>query len=210
MTSSTWTRPTRRSVGPSVLVVLFVLVMLMGCSRPGDAAPTPSVDASVVAARKAAGIPDCTASPVTSSSFDAGALVLPCLGGDVQVPLLALSRGRPMVVNFWAQWCKPCRAEAPHLAATQQALDGKVQFVGIDYVDSYPDVAVAFARDAGWRYPQLADPHGLTRQPPWQVGGIPQTLLISADGRIVHRMPGQVADNAELLAAIEQYLKVTR
>lgn len=195
---------TRRPVARA-LAILAIAVALAGCADllPGvgggaagpitatpsaasvEPAPTPT---DLVAARKAAGIADCPASGKAAAV--AGGLpdlTLDCLGGDTTVRLAAL-RG-PMLINLWAQWCAPCRAEAAHLSAFAST-QKKVAVLGINYADPDPALAIEFAQLTAATYPQLADPK-TTLKAPLGVVGIPYTLLIDADGRIVARHPGQ-------------------
>ncbi len=68
-------------------------------------------------------------------------LTIQSLDGDL-VSLRAM-QGTPLVINFWASWCVPCRQEAPVLAAAAQRMAGKAQFVGVDIVHgSYRDFGV--------------------------------------------------------------------
>nr|WP_300143452.1 TlpA disulfide reductase family protein [Propionicimonas sp.] len=172
-------------------------VLLAGCGQllPGVGGGTPSVPGApaetptdLVAARKAAGIEDCPASS-KAAAVPGGLpdLTLDCLGGDSSVRLAGL-RG-PMLINLWAQWCEPCRAEAGHLAtfATKQK---KVAVLGINYSDPQPALAIEFAQLVGATYPQLSDEEHRLKAP-LGVAGIPYTLLIDADGKVVARHPGQ-------------------
>lgn len=172
--------------------------------RPGGAANS----ARVLDQRRAAGIADCPASEpgVPTRADGLPDLALDCLGADSRVRLAGL-RGTPLVINVWAQWCGPCRAEAPFLTEAAKSTAGRVQFLGIDYDDPYPDLAVEFAQQAGWRYPQLVDPDK-TSGPDLRVIGPPQTILVDADGRIVHRHPGQVTSTDQLLGLISTHLGV--
>ncbi len=183
--------------------VLALAVLLAGCadllpgvshatSSPITASAAPvspeSSPTDLVAARKAAGIEDCPsigkAAAVSGGLPD---LTLDCLGGDTTVRLAAL-RG-PMLVNLWAQWCEPCRAEAAHLSAFAST-QHEVAVLGINYADPDPALAIEFAQLTAATYPQLADPDH-TLKAPLGVAGIPYTLLIDAEGRIVARHPGQ-------------------
>lgn len=177
-------------------------------SRPTAAAPTVA-DSELAARKSAAGIADCPVSDPAVAAREDGLpdLVLDCLGGGRQVRLAGL-RGTPLVVNVWAQWCGPCRQEAPHLTAVAQRLAGKVDFLGIDYADPLPDRAIAFADEAGWTYPQLADEDSRVRAP-FTLTGPPMTLLVAADGRIVHRHPGVITSTEQLSALIAQHLGVS-
>jgi cytochrome c biogenesis protein CcmG, thiol:disulfide interchange protein DsbE len=114
------------------------------------------------------------------------ALTLPCLGRGPAVRLSDIS-GRPVVLNLWAQWCPPCRKEAPHFQALYERAGDRLLVVGVDYDDPQPERALAFVEELGLRYPQLADPDkelrtslGLT------LAGIPATVFIDAEGRVVH------------------------
>lgn len=105
---------------------------------------------------------------------------LACLDGSGTVNLAAL-RG-PVLVNLWAQWCEPCRAEAPHLASFSAR--SRVPLIGVDSADPRPELAREFVVVAGWTYPQLADPDKvvLTAR---GLPGLPATLFIDATGKVV-------------------------
>ncbi len=87
--------------------------------------------------------------------------ILPALGGGRPVNLDALGRDRhrPVVLNFFASWCVPCRQETPLLASvarTEQRRHSPVQFIGVDVAD-VPSSAVAFVQQAGVDYPVAVD-----------------------------------------------------
>jgi cytochrome c biogenesis protein CcmG/thiol:disulfide interchange protein DsbE len=120
---------------------------------------------------------------------------------------LAELHGRPVVLNFWASWCIPCRDEAPILNASAKAHRGEVVFVGIDVQDLRSD-ALSFLREFDVVYVSVRDEaddayraYGLT--------GVPETYYLSADGRIVAHSPGAVS-RSSLEASIEQAIEGRR
>lgn len=192
-------RSTRSRRASLVIGVAGLVTLLAGCA---PSAVVPSPDAELIAARRAAGIADCpqpSGEPVADGLPD---LALECLGGDTTVSLAAL-RG-PMVINLWAQWCLPCRQEAPVLAAFDTARDD-VALLGINYDDPQPDWAIEFAELSGWTWPQLSDPEK-TVEAPLQLPGIPISLLLNADGQVVARHAGAFSDLAELTDWVDQGL----
>ena len=90
--------------------------------------------------------------------------------------VLAGLRGTPVLVNFWATWCVPCRKEMPLLAAAHARLDGKVAIVGVDVKDNR-DAAARFLADRGADYPSAYDPEASTRRS-FAFVGLPVTVLV--------------------------------
>lgn len=102
-------------------------------------------------------------------------------------------RGTPVVVNFWASWCVPCRDEAPVLERTwrEDARPRGVLFIGLNMQDVRED-ARAFLRDYGITYPNIRD-LGKTVAPRWGVTGIPETFFITADGDVAGHVIGAIS-----------------
>lgn len=195
------------------VLLTAVALLLGGCAPQPSVPPTPSfapVDpAAVVAARKQAGIADCPASSASRPAREDGLpdLVLDCLGGDSKVRLAGL-RGKPMVINVWAQWCPPCREESPYLRQYQKVAKGKVMMLGIDYDDPRPELAVEFASLVKWTYPQLQDPERRLSAA-MRIGGLPTTLFVDADGKLVYQVSGKLQSYDELLQLTRDKLGVT-
>ena len=110
---------------------------------------------------------------------------------------LSQYRGQVLVLNFWASWCAPCRAEAPAMAQLSQAYKPRgVQFVGVNVKDPGRVNAEAFDRNLGITYPSLYDPAGevlLAFRDTVPPSGIPSTLVIDRTGHIAGRVIGQVS-----------------
>jgi len=112
---------------------------------------------------------------------------------------LADHRGDVVVLNVWASWCAPCRAEAPGLAALATEYEGSgVQFVGLDTRDS--DIpARSFVERFGIPYPNVIDRDGrlqllfVDSLPPQ---AIPSTIVIDPQGRVAGRALGKVSESS--------------
>ena len=122
---------------------------------------------------------------------------------------LASYAGRPVIVNFFASWCAPCRTETPLLARYYRAADGRVDLVGIDSNDSR-SAAVTFIRNAGVSYPLAYDP-AATAAGTFGVTVLPQTFFLNAEHRIVDRVFGAVtpADLAKGVALMNSGAKAS-
>jgi cytochrome c biogenesis protein CcmG/thiol:disulfide interchange protein DsbE len=104
---------------------------------------------------------------------------------------LARYRGKPVVLNFWATWCRPCWEEHPTLTATAKSVGDQVQFVGVVFQDDESKI-VDFLRERGWAYPTLVDEKGKTAIA-YGVGGVPETFFLDRKGNIVAKFEGPMS-----------------
>lgn len=125
------------------------------------------------------------------------------LGPDPAPTDAALTAPGVKLVNFWASWCAPCRAEHPIL---RDIAAGGVPVIGVNYKDA-PGNALAFLSELGNPFAKLgADPTGRIALD-WGIYGIPETFVIDASGKVLLRYPGPLTresyqrDVAPLLAA---------
>lgn len=111
---------------------------------------------------------------------------------------------RPTVVNVWASWCPPCRAEAPLFAAAADRYAGQVDFVGVDVEDTQ-EGAKGFIAEYGIPYTNLFDPDATIRAR-YGGSGVPITYFIDADGSLVSTHFG-VIDEQALALGIDDLIR---
>jgi cytochrome c biogenesis protein CcmG, thiol:disulfide interchange protein DsbE len=122
---------------------------------------------------------------------------------------LGSRRGRVVVVNFWASWCRPCREEMPALEDVSRgyAEAGKpVTVIGVDASDVRSEAA-KFLAEVGVTYPTVYDQQGLRGgvAASWSVTGLPQTWFVARDGSRAGRVGGRVPA-ADLRSRVDELL----
>ena len=113
-------------------------------------------------------------------------------------------RGKPVVINFWASWCPPCRIEAPLIERTWRAYKNRdLIFLGVNIQDRKED-ALNYIRQFDITYPNGPDPTGEISID-YGVSGLPVTFFISSQGEVVRRWVGAV-EKSVLISAIEEIM----
>jgi cytochrome c biogenesis protein CcmG/thiol:disulfide interchange protein DsbE len=117
---------------------------------------------------------------------------------------LASLRGHPVLVSFWASWCKPCEHEAPTLERFSRGLSGHATLVGVNWNDPSLSEARAFIKRYGWTFPNLRDPQG-TAGYAYGLPDLPTTFVIDSGGRLraTLRGPQTSQDLANALASVD-------
>ena len=101
-------------------------------------------------------------------------------------------RGFPVVVNFWASWCVPCKEEARAFSASAERFRGRVLFVGID-VQDLKGAARAFLRRFKVNYVSVRDGGSGRTYTSYGLTGVPETYYLDARGRLVAHTLGEVS-----------------
>jgi thiol-disulfide isomerase/thioredoxin len=118
--------------------------------------------------------------------------------------LLIDSSDKPMVVNFWASWCPPCRSEMPLFVSAHSALGEEVRFIGIASDDTQ-DGAAGFIEEFGIEFENYLDGPGEVKGL-YGGAGLPMTLFVDAGGEVVDRHYG-IIDDAALAIGIDELLQ---
>jgi cytochrome c biogenesis protein CcmG/thiol:disulfide interchange protein DsbE len=175
----------RRLLGPRGLLLLVATVGVLVLLALGLAASRPNrtLDEAITRGRRAS----------------APGLRLPSLTSATTYTLQSF-RGRVVVLNVWASWCEPCRAEGPVLERWQRRIaprGGSV--IGVDTFDATSD-ARSLVRQLHLTYPMLRDPAGLVKSS-FGVTGFPESFVIDRSGRVAAIARGPV-DDAFMRAAV--------
>ena len=208
----------RVAVGGARGVAGLVLVGLLAACATSDAGvpvstpavPTPAPSSGGPAPAELvaqAGLEPCLVTETSAAPVSRGlpAVTLPSLGRGPDVHLAGL-RGRPTLVNVWASWCVPCRAELPMLGEFASS-QSSVRVLGVDALDD-PASALSLLIAAGVHYPSARDDLGATKAGAHWGSGLPVTLLVDAQGAVVFEQHGAFADVQQIRDLVATQLKV--
>jgi len=135
-------------------------------------------------------------------------LVLLALGlqRSRQGPITVGDKGKVVVLNFWASWCKPCEQEAAELEEAWRSYEpqGEVVFLGVDYVDTETE-AKAYLEKFAITYPNGPD-LGTRISQAFRIRGVPETYFIGKDGVLRYVQIGPFSSLAQIKATIEPLL----
>jgi peroxiredoxin len=195
----------------SILLVLsgLAVIYFFGFPRSNSLTPTlpSSTSTSFVPALptlegETEGIPTSALEPRAAKGFPAPDFLLTNTHGE-QVRLSEL-RGQPILINFWATWCAPCRIEMPAIQARYEAYEDRGLIVlGVDFDEPLEDVQ-AFGEQLGLSFDLLLDPGGEV-QGLYRVRGYPTSFFVGRDGIIQVQHIGVMTEGQldDYLAQIE-------
>jgi cytochrome c biogenesis protein CcmG/thiol:disulfide interchange protein DsbE len=134
--------------------------------------------------------------------LESGGPVPPGPRGTVTLSAL---RGHPVVLNFWASWCPPCKSEAPVLEKAYLRYQNRVMFVGIDFRD-LPSDARTFVSAHGLKFLMLADGSARVTTGSYGIVQAPETYIVDSAGKIVAHFAGPI-NSSEFAAQFQAALK---
>ncbi len=191
-----------------VLAGIGVGVILTACGETAVSESTPAP--TTAASTDVSGFPAGEARPAADFPFEAyqGADLV---GGETVQFSQIIARGKPVVLNFWAAQCPPCRVEMPEFDHAWQAARDRVLLVGLD-VGPLINLGTraegeALAQELGVTYP-VGTTSDATVMQRYQVLGMPSTLFITTQSQIVRQWTGSL-DEAALNDLIDELLQAS-
>jgi thiol-disulfide isomerase/thioredoxin len=181
--------------------IALVVVLALGISQAVEhSAPPPKAGTALTASeisQRLTGAP-----PPLAALHRQANQILPGARKGLRSRLAAL-RGHPAVVNIWAAWCGPCRAEMPVMQSVSLDMGKQVAFVGVDMKDNRA-AAATFLRKIPVTYPSYDDPSGQVYNAEKLVG-VPSTLFYDRTGKQTFVHQGPYFQRADLVDDIRRY-----
>ena len=118
--------------------------------------------------------------------------------GDGNPHKLSDFRGKPVVLNFWASWCGPCKSEMPAFQEAYETYGQEVTFVMVNLTDGYQETqasAQSYVSGAGYSFPVYFDT-AMSAAIAYNVTGVPATYFIDAEGCLVSSAQGALSADA--------------
>jgi cytochrome c biogenesis protein CcmG, thiol:disulfide interchange protein DsbE len=169
------------AIAAVVVVVVIAITVVVVASSGDDGSKATSPNANGM-------LDDLGADSGLESGATAPDFALAKLSGDGTVKLSDY-RGQPVVVNFWASWCHPCRKEFPLLAEARTKYKGDdLEIIGVSFRD-IPSDSRRFVKDQQAKWTFARDDRGAVAKD-YGVRAVPQTFFIDADGTIRERVFG--------------------
>ena len=184
-----------------IILTILLLMAMTGCDRQlEDSSGTTTLPATTVAPTTAAPTTTPTIAPTAPPTAPTEVKRYPArdftvYDKDGNPVKLSDFLGKPVVLNFWASWCPPCKAELPDFQAEYEIWGEQVQFLFVnltDGVNETVDTASAFIIKQGYTFPVYYD-NDYSAVYAYRITSIPTTYFIDAEGYLVSRATGLIS-----------------
>jgi peroxiredoxin len=186
-----------------VFALLLILVLVVACNRKEQAVRAAASSEEKPVATRGAEVPE----EVTGLDVGATFPKYEAMHLDGTKFDLATKREKVVLLNVWATWCAPCRAEIPELQALHDRYASQgFEVIGVSVDDVGVDVVKSFADERKMTYPVVIDAKGEIANM-LQTSVLPSTVLLDREGKIVWKRFAIIEPNdKEVIAAIEKAL----
>lgn len=196
----------------AVLIAALVIELRNTTPRSGPAATVPvavgrehrdaDTDAALVEPRRRADLPACPAGTDDRGPTALRGVVVECAADGSAVDVAHALAGRRVVLNLWAYWCEPCRAELPAMAEYQRRTGAAVTVVTV-HQDENETAALLRLAELGVRLPTLQDGRRRVAAALRVPNVMPATVVLAADGSVAKVLPRAFASADEIAAAVD-------
>ncbi|WP_354699569.1 Thiol-disulfide oxidoreductase ResA [Paraconexibacter sp. AEG42_29] len=193
----------RRKLIAAAAAAAVIVAVVIGLSQ----APTTDTDPEPTTFSLAQARKDLAGSPVELAALHVQSSQLLDGGKDAVKARLTALKGTPVVVNKWASWCGPCRAEFPYLQRSSTTYGKEVAFVGLNSGDNDDDAA-SFLKKFPVPYPSYKDPREKVALALKASTNYPITIFYDASGKQVYLHQGGYPTQEKLDADLKKYLKL--
>jgi thiol-disulfide isomerase/thioredoxin len=184
-------------LGAIALVAVVVIGVRQAAHQSAGPPKTTTLTANEIATRLSG------APPRLAALHRQANQILPGARKGLRARLATLRGAHPAVVNIWAAWCGPCRAEMPVMQQVSLDFGKQVGFVGVDLRDNR-EAATTFLRKIPVSYPSYDDPSGQVYNAEHLVG-VPSTLFFDRRGRQTFVHQGPYFAKADLVSDVRRY-----
>src|SRR3954453_12907629 len=190
-----------RRVWIAIGAVALVAVLVIGLAQAGGGGSSNPKSAGTSSAKLRA---ELAGSPAQLAALHQQGGQLLGGGPNAYRKRLAALKGQPVVVNKWASWCGPCRAEFPDFQRLSVKYGKHVAFMGVDGNDNHGD-ATKFLRRYPVSYPSYEDPSGTVAQVFNGAAAFPTTVFYDRAGKLAYIHQGQYLTGATLEQDVQRY-----
>ena len=201
----------RWTIAAAALLVAVIVALSMELRQPSHpgAGPSatpgrhrgPDADTSLAELRLRAELPPCPATPDQGGPPALRGVSVECAADGTPVDVGRMLAGQRVVLNLWAYWCVPCRAELPAMAEYQRRTGPAVSVVTV-HQDENEAAALALLAELGVRLPTLQDSDRRVAVALHVPNVMPATVVLAADGSVARILPQSFSGADEIAAAV--------